>query len=252
MGSESSLNSEQVAKQRALFPRGLSQPRGSYHFGQDALLLARFAHSILSERSETIAELGCGSGASLCLLALLRQNIFGLGFEKEAVHIACAKANTRALGLDTHLSFVHCDLSSSQSTFFFQDTFDALLANPPFYDKSEGHAPKTSLRDTALRGDNALALFCDCATRLLRHHGFFFCIYPASKTQKLFAQLADSHFGLRYVAPLFSHHTHSSRLFIAARKNAKEDCQWLTEWSKDWQRMSIDNHTQENVPKHQP
>ena len=54
-----------------IFPRGLKQPEGSFRFGQDALLLAALTARFCT-RKDKVVELGCGCGAALSGLLLLR------------------------------------------------------------------------------------------------------------------------------------------------------------------------------------
>lgn len=126
--------SQHIIEARERFPRGLEQPEGSLRFGADALLLAAFAARHLPPQKSgpdecgpdkhlkklragatstgltLVAELGCGCGAALLGLAMLRPEIRGLGLERENPLILAAKGNAARLGLSDRLRFIALDL----------------------------------------------------------------------------------------------------------------------------------------------
>ncbi|MGE4312543.1 hypothetical protein [Desulfovibrio sp.] len=139
---------------RRRFPRGLEQPEGSLRFGADALLLAAFAERHLPPEKSgpgkcgpdecdpdvcgagkcgpgnhpeklwagaanpgptLVAELGCGCGAALLGLAMLRPHICGLGLEREQPLVKAAKGNAARLGLSDQLRFLAFDLEDKKA-----------------------------------------------------------------------------------------------------------------------------------------
>ena len=117
--------SQHIIEARKRFPRGLEQPEGSLRFGADALLLAAFAALHLppekcaagaaSHRSTLVAELGCGCGAALLGLAMLRPQICGLGLERENPLVLAAESNASRLGLLDRLRFFTLDLEDAKA-----------------------------------------------------------------------------------------------------------------------------------------
>ncbi|MCR4666282.1 MAG: methyltransferase domain-containing protein [Desulfovibrio sp.] len=204
----------------------LIQAEGSYRYGEEALELAKYAASLLPQKAATVAELGCGCGASLFYLADLRNDLFCVGFENQNEHIGYARRNSRYLGLETRTRFIQCELGHNSGGAFFSESFDAVIANPPFYTPIEGRPSKNDLRNSALRSSRALPIFCENASRLLSHHGFFFLVYPAAKAQSLFALLRTYRLGLRGAKLVIRPHSEASRIYITARKNAAERCVW--------------------------
>ena len=223
---------------RQLFPRGLQQPEGSLRFGADALLLAAYAarhvEGMKGAGSSRLvaAELGCGCGAALLGLALRCPGISGLGLERELPLVQAAATNAQHLGLADRLHFVQADLAD---TAFLQAlpaawdckaaSLDLVLANPPY--GMEGRPSPSQMRERAMRGaqgkedrKDVLNIFCRAAGALLRHQGYFFCIYDALALPLLCGALDTAGFGLRGILPVRAHASKPAlRVLVLARKN---------------------------------
>ena len=240
---------------RRLFPRGLEQPQGSLRFGADALLLAAFAARGVEGMNEarrkqlTAAELGCGCGAALLALALRCETVTGLGLEREAPLVQAATANALRLGLADRLHFAQADLADRALLADLPDlpcmpgvpgvngckagSLDLVLANPPY--GVEGRPSQSHMRERALRGaqgahvaenrTQVLTVFCRAAAGLLRHQGYFFCIYDALALPHLSSALDAAGFGLRGLLPVRTYASRPAlRVLVLARKNAAHQC----------------------------
>lgn len=234
---------------RRLFPRGLEQPQGSLRFGADALLLAAFAARGVEGMNEarrkqlTAAELGCGCGAALLALALRCDTVTGLGLEREPPLVQAATANALRLGLADRLHFAQADLADRALLAALPDfpgvngskagSLDLVLANPPY--GVEGRPSQSHMRERALRGTQGahvaenrtqvLTVFCRAAADLLRHQGYFFCIYDALALPLLSSALDAAGFGLRGLLPVRTHASRPAlRVLVLARKNAAHQC----------------------------
>lgn len=280
--------SQHIIEARRRFPRGLEQPEGSLRFGADALLLAAFAARHLPPEKcgpgecradnrgpekprpgaanpgpTLVAELGCGCGAALLGLAMLRPHVCGLGLEREQPLVKAAEGNAARLGLSDQLHFVELDLADGAALSALcvpaqlSDTMepraaspsrhkagmeqhrgviqpasnklDAVLANPP-YDRGGRSSPR-HMRERALRTStdadsrtSALDAFCKAAATLLRHQGRFFCIYDAQALPRLCVALNAVRLGVRRILPVQSHRGGPAlRVLVEARKNAAHD-----------------------------
>ena len=219
-----------VAAARANFPRCLEQPPGSYRFGADALLLAAFAGVCLppSPRHWQVAELGSGCGAALLALGLHCQDLTGYGLEREPELHAAAGRNAARLGLAERLHF-HCiDLAAINSLPLPENSWDLVLANPPYRSAGQGRPSPKPLRERALGSSpdeaDALPMFCAAAARLLRHHGRFCCIFAAEALPRLCAALEAAGFGVRRILPLSPYtHAPATRILTESRKNAASE-----------------------------
>ena len=234
---------------RRLFPRGLEQPQGSLRFGADALLLAAYAAHGVEGMNEarrkqlTAAELGCGCGAALLALALRCDTVTGLGLEREAPLVQAATANALRLGLADRLHFAQADLADRALLAALPDlpgvngckagSLDLVLANPPY--GVEGRPSQSHMRERALRGTQGahvaenrtqvLTVFCRAAAGLLRHQGYFFCIYDALALPHLSSALDAAGFGLRGLLPVRTYASRPAlRVLVLARKNAAHQC----------------------------
>lgn len=234
---------------RRLFPRGLEQPQGSLRFGADALLLAAYAAHGVEGMNEarrkqlTAAELGCGCGAALLALALRCDTVTGLGLEREAPLVQAATANALRLGLADRLHFAQADLADRALLAALPDlpgvngckagSLDLVLANPPY--SVEGRSSQSHMRERALRGTQGahvaenrtqvLTVFCRAAAGLLRHQGYFFCIYDALALPLLSSALDAAGFGLRGLLPVRTYASRPAlRVLVLARKNAAHQC----------------------------
>jgi len=237
---------------RRLFPRGLEQPQGSLRFGADALLLAAFASRGVEAMNEarrkqlTAAELGCGCGAALLALALRCDTVTGLGLDREPPLVQAATANALHLGLADRLHFAQADLADRTLLAALPATpavpgvngckagsLDLVLANPPY--GVEGRPSQSHMRERALRGaqgahvaenrTQVLTVFCRAAAGLLRHQGYFFCIYDALALPLLSSALDAAGFGLRGLLPVRAYASRPAlRVLVLARKNAAHQC----------------------------
>ena len=89
-------------------------------------------------------------------------------------------------------------------------SLDLVLANPPY--GVEGRPSPSHLRERAMRGaqgkedrTHVLTIFCRAAAALLRHQGYFFCIYDALALPQLAEALGSAGFGLRGLLPVRAH-----------------------------------------------
>ena len=229
---------------RQLFPRGLEQPHGSLRFGADALLLAAFAARGVEGMSEArrkqlaAADLGCGCGAALLALALRCESVTGLGLEREAPLVQAATANALHLGLADRLHFAQADLADKAfmaalpaASGYRAGSLDLVLANPPY--GVDGRPSPSPLRERAMRGaqgkedrTHVLTIFCRAAAALLRHQGYFFCIYDALALPLLSGALDAAGFGLRGLLPVRTHASKPAlRVLVLARKNTAHRCE---------------------------
>ena len=188
----------------------------------------------------TAAELGCGCGAALLALALRCDTVTGLGLEREAPLVQAATANALRLGLADRLHFAQADLADRALLAALPDmngckagNLDLVLANPPY--GVEGRPSQSHMRERALRGvqgaqvaknrTQVLTVFCRAAAGLLRHQGYFFCIYDALALPLLSSALDATGFGLRGLLPVRTYASRPAlRVLVLARKNAAHQC----------------------------
>ena len=223
---------------RSQFPTGLEQPPDCARFGMDALLLASFTARVLNELPEQkrgpFLELGCGVGAALLAVALLTPECPGLGLEQASELAGAARNNIALLGLTERLSVMDGVLPGRESLrrcrewsrSRSRDHGDAsmVFANPPYWRSQEGRPSPRTLVEQARRSEDALDIFCAGAASLLRHKGFFCCIYDARALPRLLESCARHRLGIRRLLPLHARAGRpAGRILLEARKDAADD-----------------------------
>ena len=152
-----------------LFDDELFQP------GTDSFLLGAFPKL---KRGEKVCDLGAGTGL-LGLLLLAREpslHITNVEIQRPACDLA---RRTAALnGLDASVTCVEGDLRDD--SLLKAGSFDAVIANPPYFARGSGVQAENSARRTA-RSEVSCTLedVCAAASRLLRWGGrLFLCLRP--------------------------------------------------------------------------
>lgn len=200
-----------------------------------------------AQPSEASIAAGCGQPTGEGCGGNDAPRLHALGLEQDAALCAAATANARLLGLDAVCRFRQGDLAD---THFLRDcgenAFHLVLANPPYALAGSGRPSASARRDAALRGpaplpdgtqasrhrpvpppgaSDPLAVFCHAARRLLRHHGLFCCIFPATDLSRLLSTLERERLGCRRILPLCPHAGEpAKRLLVLARKDAAAQC----------------------------
>ena len=191
------------------------QPRRGYRAGIDPVLLAAAVPAIAGQ---SVLELGCGGGvASLCLGA----RVPGLrlhGVEIQGDYAALARRN----GTENKAPFTvtEADLRALPDELRMQ-SFDHLIMNPPYFDRSIGTASDDPGRDMALGGDTALADWLDVAARRLGPKGVLTLIQRIDRLPEVLSAV-QGRLGSVVVLPLVARTGVSAEMFILqARKSGR-------------------------------
>ena len=190
------------------------QPRRGYRAGIDAVLLAA---AVAARPGDSVLELGCGVGvAGLCLAARVPGvSLAGVELQEDYAALARRNAAQNATSFDVHCA----DLRVMPAALRAQ-SFDHVMANPPYFSRARGSAAPDGGRDTALAGDTPLADWLDAATRRLRPGGRLTIIQKGDRLGDVLAAI-DSRLGAVHVLPISPRHGRDAELIlIAARKGA--------------------------------
>ncbi len=135
----------------------LYQYKKGYRFSIDTLLLAAFARQRLRG---SVADLGTGSGVLPILLARSPDICSLTGFEIQPDLAELALRNVKLHDLGQRLSIEQADIKEIRSL-FKAESFDAAIANPPFYPIGTGRI-NTGSQDAAARHELLATLqrFC--------------------------------------------------------------------------------------------
>lgn len=191
------------------------QPKQGYRAGVDPVLLAACTPAIAGE---TVLELGCGVGvASLCLATRV-PGVLLSGVEVQADYADLARQNADANGIEMD---VHCGDLRCLPEVLTQQSFDHVIANPPYYLRSNGTAATDAGREIALGEDTPLAVWIDVATRRLKPRGYLTLIQDAERLPAVLAGI-DGRLGAIKILPLAPRIGRSAHLVIVqARKGAR-------------------------------
>lgn len=209
-----SFTAEELTRDRFLGGRlQLAQPRHGYRAATDPVLLAAACPAV---RGQSVLELGCGVGvASFCLGARvpgLRQA--GLELQPDYAELARDNARVTGIALAVHqgdLRLMPADL---------RDSFDHVIANPPYFPPLDGTAARDAGRETAQREDTPLADWLLAARKRLRPGGWLTLIHLAERLPDLLGGLQG--FGAIAVLPLQPRTGRpANRVLLRARKGAR-------------------------------
>jgi len=156
----------------------LYQYKEGYRFSIDSLLLAAFARERVRGQ---VADLGTGSGVLPLLLARSAEVSSITGFEIQPDLAELARRNVELHKLDGRVSIEQADIKKMRSL-RRAETFDAAVANPPFYPLGTGRI-NPNAQDAGARHELLATLqdFVGAAARLVKNGGRFCAIFPASR-----------------------------------------------------------------------
>lgn len=206
------------------FPCGLEQPAGAFRFSADALLLACFAPPPPAGGVWRMADLGAGCGVAACALGLRHAGLTGWGIEIEASLAEAARRNVARLGLADRLDVLHGDVGDVETLRAVgRGSCDLVAANPPYREEGSGRRSPLALRQRALAAPpGTLDAFCGAASALLRHHGYFVCVFGAERLSDLLDSLRRHRLGLRRLRCVHARPGRAASLaLVEARKDAR-------------------------------
>ena len=202
------------------------QPRKGFRAGLDSVLLAA-AVPINSAKSEAVFEAGCGCGV-VGLAVLTRAGAARLiGLEIDPELVALSHENARRNGLADRTRFVLGDVRDGQTGLetanLDANSFDHVIANPPFYSgDSVQHAPNPQKDRANAMAPEDLDRWVRFLTTLARSRGTLTMIHRAEALPELLKLLAPR-FGSMLVLPVHPREgTPASRVLVQGRRNSRQ------------------------------
>jgi tRNA1(Val) A37 N6-methylase TrmN6 len=172
----------------------LWQPTSGYRAGVDPVLLAA---ACPARSGESVLELGCGVGtASLCLGARVA-DLRLVGVERQASLADLARRNARDTG--TEMEVVIGDLDQLPAE-LRQQSFDHVIANPPYFLRTESVASGHAGREAAMGEETPLHAWLAVAARRLVPKGWLTMIHRPERLADLIAGLGA--LGSVHIQPL--------------------------------------------------
>ncbi len=191
------------------------QPRRGYRAGMDPVLLAARVEARAGDR---VLELGCGVGVALLCLMHRVPEVSATGVELQPELADLARANIAANGLDARV--FAADLADLPAA-LRAESFDHVMANPPFFDRTRGSAAGHASREAGRGEALALAVWFDVAVRRLVPGGRLWMIQRAARLPEMLAA-ADGRLGAVEVLPLSSRQGRDPEtVILSATKGAR-------------------------------
>lgn len=184
----------------------LLQPRSGYRAGLDAVMLAA-AVPEPEEGPMRVLDVGAGVGtAGLCLARRIASTQVTL-FERETTLVRLAVENIARNGLGMRVSVVEGEVGLPASRLralgLAEESFDHVIANPPFHGLDAGTlAPDTLKAASHAMRESELASWARFMARMAKPGGGVTVIHKAEALIRLLGAL-DGRFGGLVVMPLY-------------------------------------------------
>ena len=189
----------------------------------DAALLAAACDAADGAR---VLEAGCGAGGALLAAATRRPGASFLGVERDTAAAALARQNVQANGLQDRVEIVEADVALPFKRLDLQP-FDAVMANPPFFDDPGALRAPTPEKLGAWMADGGLAAWIGFLLKAVREGGSITVIHRADRLADILALLAPKA-GSYQIRPIHSHaDAQAKRVLVRALKTGKAPLQLL-------------------------
>lgn len=201
----------------------LRQVVRGYRAGLDAALLAAACDATANSRT---LEAGCGAGGALLAAASRRAGARFVGLERDTVAAALARENAEQNGLADRVEIVEGDIALPFAR-LSQAAFDAVLANPPYFDDPAALRAPAPEKRGAWMADDGLAAWTRFLCKATREGGTLTMIHRADRLADLLALLSPKagSFQVRPVHPFAD--APAKRVLVRAIKTGKAPLQIL-------------------------
>ena len=193
----------------------LWQPRHGYRAGIDPVLLAA---TVAARGGQRVLDLGCGVGTAMLCLHARVPDLALTGVERDPLAADLARRNAEAAG--ARATVVTADLTDLPMP-LRAETFDHVITNPPYFDRTAGAAAADPGRDLGRGGDVTLETWLDAAIRRVRPGGRLWLVQPVGRLDRVIATLAGR-LGSLAVRPLCARESRAPHLaLITARHGGR-------------------------------
>lgn len=210
---ESQITTDQVLGGRVT----LRQRSQGYRSGLDAALLAGSCDSGAGQR---VLEAGCGVGGALLAAAARRPESRFVGVERDADARALAIENVALNGFAERVEIVAGDVDQGFRALGLAP-FDAVMANPPFFDDPATIRGPHPARTGAYIADGGLGAWTDFMLKAAREGGTITLIHRADRLGDILTLLAPKagSFRIRPIHPFADQP--AKRVLVRAVKTGK-------------------------------
>jgi tRNA1(Val) A37 N6-methylase TrmN6 len=195
----------------------LRQARAGYRAGMDAALLAAACDAGEGDR---VLDVGCGAGAAMLAAAARRTGALFVGLDSDPATVALAGANIALNAMEARLSATIGDIGRPFAALGLA-TFDAALANPPFFDDPAALRGPHPAKRAAWIAREGLGAWLGFLAKAVRQGGSITLIHRADRLADILAGLAPraGSFQIRPVQPFAD--APAGRVLVRAVKSGK-------------------------------
>ncbi|MDO8900954.1 MAG: methyltransferase [Phenylobacterium sp.] len=195
----------------------LRQPARGYRAGLDAALLAAACDAGPGAR---VLEAGCGAGGVLMAAAVRCPGATFLGVERDPIAAALARENAALNGLSAQIEVLTGDVAAGFAA-LGHPVFDAVLANPPFFDDPNSLRAPSAEKTGAWLADDGLEAWTGFLLKAVREGGSLTMIHRADRLADLLSGLGVGA-GAFQILPIhpFADAT-AKRVLVRARRTGK-------------------------------
>ena len=193
------------------------QPRNGYRFSVDSILLASFA-SI--RKRDRVLELGAGTGVISLAIAALHHPREIVAMEIQPDLVAMLGRNAELNGFDK-LRAIAADLRNPRDGKLTRESFDVVVANPPYRASKTGRASPHEARHTA-RSESLATLedFVAAASRYTQRGGRAAFVFAADRSAELISRLREYHLEPKRIRFVHAYaEATATSILIETRKN---------------------------------
>lgn len=220
----SDLRDPAISENRLLGGRvTLRQGVNGYRAGMDAALLAAACDA---REGAQVLEAGCGAGGALLAAAVRRPGAAFTGLERDLAAATLARENVAANGLQGRVTILEGDVVQRFKQLGLPP-FDAVMANPPFFDDPGALRAPAAEKQGAWIADGGLAAWTGFLLKAVREGGSITIIHRADRLADIFGLLAPKA-GSFQVRPIHAHaDAPAKRVLVRALKTGKAPLQLL-------------------------
>ncbi|WP_282062859.1 tRNA1(Val) (adenine(37)-N6)-methyltransferase [Roseobacter litoralis] len=190
----------------------LLQPKKGYRAGVDPVLLAA---TVAATAGDRVLDLGCGVGAAALCLGARVPGLVLTGVERQPLYADLAQRNGGSTFEVVTADIVDLPLHIRERQ------FDHVLANPPYYKRSDSRAAHDADRETALGEETPLADWIKIAAKRLAPKGYAHFIHRVERLPEILTEMGKR-LGSIEVLPLSPRTGRMPELVIVrGRKNGR-------------------------------
>jgi tRNA1(Val) A37 N6-methylase TrmN6 len=189
----------------------VTQTREGYRFSLDAVLLAA---TVITQRSDTVLDLGTGSGIISLILAMHHPDIRITAVEIQPELASIAETNVADNQMNRQITVACADIRLLPAG-EIMGPFDWVVSNPPYRRPHSGRINPNSQRAVA-RHEIAVNMeqILDCAKRMLRTGGQFGTIYPAQRAVDLVERMRRAGIEPKWIQSVHSRSDQDAKLVL--------------------------------------